>query len=192
MNIVDVLLAERKKYSNRLSGLYERMTPLTANATTGIAKIDPNTGEERMVSYLDVNKMTTEEQERYYALVKRSNEERAKRCLFETYIKSQTPESDIQFYDSYVEPLSDYKNTIITHEYCDIDFKNFGIQIGNEIVDCPCEMTFDEYSKLYLATLNRQIEQSLGNGLSEERINQEIQKICSEVYLAQRPNSMSL
>lgn len=144
-------------------------------------------GEDVMVSYIDVDKLSQEQREQFDYYSKFDNENRARLCVFDTFVKSLTPEETVSSYDQYVEPLEKFKGVTISSTVIDLDekmnFSRFGIKVGPYVVESKEHMTLEEYSSLYTSSLNNILMRSLGNGLSEQEAMQQIQNACTEVYL---------
>ena len=144
-------------------------------------------GEDVMVSYIDVDKLSQEQREQFDYYSKFDNENRARLCVFDTFVKSLTPEETVISYDQYVEPLEKFKGVTISSTVSDLDEKmnlaRCGIKVGPYVVESKEHMTLEEYSSLYTSSLNNILMRSLGNGLSEQEAMQQIQNACTEVYL---------
>lgn len=144
-------------------------------------------GEDVMVSYIDVDKLSQEQREQFDYYSKFDNENRARLCVFDTFVKSLTPEETVSSYNQYVEPLEKFKGVTISSTVIDLDekmnFSRFGIKVGPYVVESKEHMTLEEYSSLYTSSLNNILMRSLGNGLSEQEAMQQIQNACTEVYL---------
>lgn len=144
-------------------------------------------GEVVMVSYIDADKLTSEQREQFERYSGLDRQNRARLCVFDTYVKSLTPKETIESYDKYVEPLDNYKGVTIPGTVIDVDekhrFTKFSIKVGPYIVESKENMTLEEYSALYTASLNNALRRSLGTNLSEQEAMQQIQNACIEVYL---------
>lgn len=144
-------------------------------------------GEDIMVSYIDIDKFTPEQREQFDHYSKLGDENRARLCVFDTYVKSLTPKETIESYNQYVEPLEKFKGVTIPGTVIDVDekmnFSKFGIKVGPYVVESKEHMTLEEYSALYTTSLNNVLRRTLGNGLSEQEAMQQIQNACAEVYL---------
>lgn len=144
-------------------------------------------GEDIMVSYIDIDKFTPEQREQFDQYNELNRQNKARLCVFDTYVKSLTPKETTESYDEYVEPLDNYKGVTIPSTVIDVDknhnFSKFGIKVGPYVVESKERMTLEEYSALYTASLNNALRRTLGNGLSEQEAMQQIQNACTEVYL---------
>lgn len=144
-------------------------------------------GEDVMVSYIDIDKLSQEQREQFDHYSKLNDENRARLCVFDTFVKSLTPEETVSSYNQYVEPLEKFKGVTIPGTVIDLDekmnFSKFGIKVGPYVVESKEHMTLEEYSSLYTSSLNNILMRSLGNGLSEQEAMQQIQNACIEVYL---------
>lgn len=144
-------------------------------------------GEDIMVSYIDIDKFTPEQREQFDQYNELNRQNKARLCVFDTYVKSLTPKETTESYDEYVEPLDNYKGVTIPSTVIDVDknhnFSKFGIKVGPYVVESKERMTLEEYSTLYTASLNNALRRTLGNGLSEQEAMQQIQNACTEVYL---------
>lgn len=144
-------------------------------------------GEDVMVSYIDIDKLSQEQREQFDHYSKLNDENRARLCVFDTFVKSLTPEETVNSYNQYVEPLEKFKGVTIPGTVIDLDekmnFSRFGIKVGPYVVESKEHMTLEEYSSLYTSSLNNVLMRSLGNGLSEQEAMQQIQNACTEVYL---------
>lgn len=144
-------------------------------------------GEDVMVSYIDIDKLSQKQREQFDHYSKLNDENRARLCVFDTFVKSLTPEETVSSYNQYVEPLEKFKGVTIPGTVIDLDekmnFSKFGIKVGPYVVESKERMTLEEYSSLYTSSLNNVLMRSLGNGLSEQEAMQQIQNACIEVYL---------
>lgn len=144
-------------------------------------------GEDVMVSYIDIDKLSKEQREQFDHYSKLNDENRARLCVFDTFVKSLTPEETVSSYNQYVEPLEKFKGVTIPGTVIDLDekmnFSRFGIKVGPYVVESKEHMSLEEYSSLYTSSLNNVLIRSLGNGLSEQEAMQQIQNACTEVYL---------
>lgn len=150
-------------------------------------------GEVVMVSYIDADKLNSEQREQFERYSELNRQHRARLCVFNTYVKSLTPKETIESYNEYVEPLDNYKGVTIPSNVTDVDekhrFTKFSIKVGPYIVESKERMTLEEYSALYTTSLNNALRRTLGNGLSEQEAMQQIQNACTEVYLHKGQNT---
>ena len=141
--------------------------------------------------------MLSSERMQYDYLVEKRNEQRAKLCLFETYVKSFTPASVIDSYNAHIESLDTYKDVTIHANSVDMDkdgnFVNYSTKVGNMSFSTPESMSFDEYKQFYTSNLTDLLTNNLNSNLTQEEVMQEVQNACSEVYMQQKnSNIMSL
>ena len=106
----------------------------------------------------------------------------------ESIFKSLVPKETIESYNTYIEPLDNFKDMTIECNNIDLDengnFTNSSIKVGPINVKSPQKMTFDEYANLYTNSLNELLINTLKNENSDEKeVIQELQNACEEVYL---------
>ena len=185
-NAVTILSNEKQRLESCVDytsqKLYEIYAPVLAQRPSKNLQ-----GEVVMVSYIDADKLSQEQREQFERYSSLNRQHRARLCVFNTYVKSLTPKETIESYDEYVEPLDNYKGVTISSNVADVDekhrFTKFSIKVGPYIVESKENMTLEEYSALYTASLNNALRRSLGTNLSEQEVVQQIQNACAEVYL---------
>lgn len=185
-NAVTILSNEKQRLESCIDYTRQKLHEIYAPAI--IQRPSKNLqGEDVMVSYIDVDKLSQEQREQFDYYSKFDNENRARLCVFDTFVKSLTPEETVSSYNQYVEPLEKFKGVTISSTVIDLDekmnFSRFGIKVGPYVVESKEHMTLEEYSSLYTSSLNNILMRSLGNGLSEQEAMQQIQNACTEVYL---------
>ena len=189
-NNVSMLSSERERLKNNVNMFAQRLDELCAPIKTEEVVRDQY-GEEQTISHLDIERM------QYDYLVEKRNEQRAKLCLFETYVKSFTPASVIDSYNAHIESLDTYKDVTIHANSVDMDkdgnFVNYSTKVGNMSFSTPESMSFDEYKQFYTSNLTNLLTNNLNSNLTQEEVMQEVQNACSEVYMQQKnSNIMSL
>lgn len=188
-NAVNILSEERE----RLVHIVMYMSNKLHEACTPALSQRPGkdmVGQDEMVSYIDLDKFTPEQREKYDRYVRLFYESLARLCVLENYIKSLVSQETIQSYNQVVRPVSEFKDTTISCNTVDLDkemnFTKYGIKVGSDIVESPAQMTFDEYSKLYITSLSSMLVECFGKGLTEDQAMSKLKEVCEEVYLQTR------
>ena len=195
-NNVSMLSSERERLKNNVNMFAQRLDELCAPIKTEEVVRDQY-GEGQTISHLDIDSFSVDERMQYDYLVEKRNEQRAKLCLFETYVKSFTPASVIDSYNAHIESLDTYKDVTIHANSVDMDkdgnFVNYSTKVGNMSFSTPESMSFDEYKQFYTSNLTNLLTNNLNSNLTQEEVMQEVQNACSEVYMQQKnSNIMSL
>ena len=189
-NITRILFEERKRLENCVTYSSERVLQVSAPATYQIPQKNHLTGEDVMVSYIDLDRFTPEQREQFDTCVKRDKEHRARLCVFENFVRGMTPQATVQSFNRYVSPLHEINDVSIPCNCIGLDdkgsFSKYSIKVGGNLIESPKEMSFDNYRQLYVSSLSNLLQMSLGNGLSDQEIRQELQNACAEVYLNQQ------
>lgn len=196
-NITMILFDERQRLENCVKFSRERLLQVCEPALIQKTQSNPFTGEEVIVSYIELDKFTPEQREQFDIHSKRVDEQRAKLCVFENFVKGLVPQTSLQSFNQYVSHLDDYKNVSISCNNIELDdegkFSKYSIKVGPINVESLKDMSFDEYSQLYTSSLVNLLTRSLANELTEEEARQQLQDACAEVYLQQeKKNSMTL
>ena len=192
-NNVSMLSSERERLKNNVDMFAQRLDELCAPIKTEEVVRDQY-GEEQTISHLDIDSFSVDERMQFDYLVEKRNEQRAKLCLFETYVKGFTPDSVVASYDTYIEPIDTYKNVTVHANSVDMDkdgnFVNYTTKVANMSFNTPESMSFDEYKQFYTSNLTSLLTNNLNSNLSQEQVMQELQNACSEVYMQQKNSSV--
>lgn len=187
---IKILFEERKRLENCVTYSSERVLQVAALATYQIPQKNHSTGEDVMVSYIDLDRFTPEQREQFDTYVKREKEHRARLSVFENFVKGMVPPATVQSFNRYVSPLHEFNDVSIPCNCIGLDdkgtFTKYSIKVGGKLIESPKEMSFDNYRQLYMSSLSSLLQMSLGNGLSDQEIRQELQNACAEVYLNQQ------
>lgn len=196
-NATTILFEEKQRLENCVALARERFLQVSAPAMVQRSQKNPLTGEDVMVSYIELDRFTPEQREQFDIHTKRVEEHRARLCVFDNFVKGMTPQATVQSYNQHVSPLEEYKNVSVSCNCVDLDekgeFTKYSIKVGSTLVESPESMTFDEYRQLYTSNLGSLLLRSLEGGLNQEEAMQQLQNACAEVYLQQeKKSSMSL
>lgn len=187
---VKILFEERQRLENCVNYSREKCLQVAAPATYQVQNDNPLTGEDVMVSYIDLDRFTPEQRQQFDTCVKTDKEHRARLSVFENFVKGMTPQATVQSFNRYVSPLHEFNNVSIPCNCIGVDgkgtFTKYSIKVCGKLIESPKDMTFDTYRQLYISSLSSLLQMSLGNGLSEQEIRQELQNACAEVYLNQQ------
>ena len=185
--VVSILKEEKKRLDDIIRMHGDFLTELSKPARSESIIKDSN-DIEHTLSNIDINKFTKEQLEHYMKESERYKMHLARRAVFDTYVKSLVPKETIESYNTYIEPLDNFKDMTIECNNIDLDengnFTNSSIKVGPINVKSPQKMTFDEYANLYTNSLNELLINTLKNENSDEKeVIQELQNACEEVYL---------
>ena len=150
--------------------------------------------EDVMDSYIDLDKFTPEQREEFDRVSELFKDARARLNLCDRYVKSRTSSEVIESYDQSVEPLENYNelkmhcNNIALDQ--DGNFSKYSIKIGPVNVESPERMTYEEFSQLYTTSLDNILARCYV--LNADQAREQIQASCTEVYLSQKPSTMTL
>lgn len=185
-NITTILFEEKRRLESCADLASERFLQAAAPATVQRTKKNPMTGEDIVVSYIELDKFTPEQRQQYDIYTKLLDEHRARLCVFDNFVKGMVPQETIQSFNQDVTPLEKYKNVSISSNCIDLDekgeFTKHSIKVGPMLVQSPESMSIDEYRQLYTSSLSNLLIKSLGNGLTQEEAMQQLQSACAEVY----------
>ena len=185
--VVSILKEEKKRLDDIIRMHGDFLTELSKPARSESIIKDSN-DIEHTLSNIDINKFTKEQLEHYKKESEGYKMHLARRAVFDTYVKSLVPKETIESYNTYIEPLDNFKDMTIECNNIDLDengnFTNSSIKVGPINVKSPQKMTFDEYANLYTNSLNELLINTLKNENSDEKeVIQELQNACEEVYL---------
>lgn len=189
-NVPTILSEEKQRLENCVAISREKFLQVSAPAIVQRPQRNPLTGEDVMVTYIELDKFTPEQREQFEAHSKRIEEQRARLCVFDNFIKGMTPPETVQSFNQYVSPLEEYENVTISCNCVNLDekgnFTKHSIKVGPILVDSPENMTFDEYRQLYTSNLGNLLVKVLRDGLSQEDARKQLQNSCAEIYLQQK------
>lgn len=193
-NATTILFEEKQRLENCVALAIERFLQVSAPAIVQRPQKKPLTGEDVMVSYIELDRFTPEQRKQFDIHTKGVVEQRAKLCVFENFIKEMPSQTSGQSFEQYVSPLDEYKDVSISCDCVQLDekgkFTKYSIKVGSMLVECPKNMTLKEYQDLYTTNLGRQILQiSAKTELSVPEIKQQFINACREVYLQQEKDS---
>lgn len=197
-NATTILFEEKQRLENCVALARERFLQVSAPAMVQRPQKNPLTGEDVMVSYIELDRFTPEQREQFDIHAKSVEEHRARLCVFENFIKEIPPQTRGQSFEQYVSPLDKYKNVSISCNCVELDekgeFTKYSIKVGSMMVESPKNMTLDEYQHLYTTNLGRQLLlTSIEDELSVPELIQQFRNACREVYLQQeKDNKKSL
>ena len=185
-NVITILSDEKTRLENLSAYARQRLAEVSSVAIVQKPTKDQN-GEERLVSYIDLDMFTPEQKQQFDLACSKSTEMRARLCVFDNYVKSMVPQSTIQSYNQHIPSLEEFKDVTIPCSNIELDdnmeFTKSSVRVGPYNIESPREMPFDQYAQLYTSSLSKVLLNSLGNGLTQEQAMQELAKSCSEVYL---------
>lgn len=185
-NAQTILFEEKRRLASCVDLTRERFLQAVAPALVKKTQINPRTGEEVMVSYIELDRFTPEQKEQFDIYTKLLDEQKARLCVFDNFVKGMVPQETIQSFDQYVNPLEEYKNVSVSSNQVELDekgeFTKHSIKVGPMLVQSPESMSIDEYRQLYTSSLSNLLIKSLGNGLTQEEAMQQLQSACAEVY----------
>ncbi len=147
-------------------------------------------GQEIMITYIDMDRFTPEQREQFDNYSKVADGDRARLCVFENYVKGFVSQETIQSYNQYVQPVDDFKEVTVSCNQIDLnengELSKCSIKVGPANVESPREMSFEQYLQLYTSSLNDLLVKCLGEDLSPEQVMQQLQTVCTDVYLQQK------
>ena len=183
-----ILFEERQRLDSCVSFSKQRLLQVAAPATYQIPQKNHLTGEDVMVSYIDLDRFTPEQREQFDTCVKREKEHRARLSVFENFLIGMMPQTSVKS-DRKVSPLHEFNDVSIPCNCIGLDdkgsFSKYSIKVGSMLVESPETMTFDNYRQLYLSNLTNLLYQSLDSGLSDQEKRQQIQSACGNAYFEQ-------
>lgn len=187
MNNAIAILSDEKIRLETLNN-YARQRLIEASSMALVQKtVKDQNGEERIVNYIDLDMFTPEQKQQFDVACNKYKEVRARLCVFDNYVKSMVPQSTIQSYNQHVTSLEEFKDVTLPCSSIELDenmeFTKSSVRVGPYNIESPREMAFEQYAQLYTNSLSKVLMNSLGNGLTQEQLMQEMSKICSEIYL---------
>lgn len=185
-NATAILSDEKLRLENLNDYARQRLAEVSSIALVQKTAKDQN-GEERLVNYIDLDMFTPEQKQQFDVACNKYREVRARLCVFDNYVKSMVPQATTQSYNQHITSLDDFKDLTIPCSSIELDenmeFTKSSVRVGPYNIESPREMSFEQYAQLYTNSLFKVLINSLGNGLTEEQLMQEMSKICSEIYL---------
>jgi len=195
-NAIMILSDEKQRLENCVALSSQKLQEIYAPAIVQRPSKDLQ-GQDVMISYIDVDRFTPEQREQFDRYSKIVEEQRARLCVLENYVKGLVPQETVQSYNQYVQSADDFKGVSVSCNNIDLnekgEFSKFSIKVGPVNIESPKEMTFEQFSQLYTSSLSNVLIRSLGEGLSQEQAMQQLKSACAEVYLQQKEKgTMSL
>lgn len=188
-NAIMILSEERQRLENCVALSAQRLRGIYAPAI--VQRPSQNLqGQEVMITYIDLDKFTPELREQFDIYDKVVKRDRARLCVFENYVKGLVSQETIQSYNQYVQPIDDFKGVTVSCNNIDLnengEFSKYSIKVGPVNVESPREMPFEQYVQLYTSSLNNLLVKCLGEDLSQEQVMEQLQAVCTDVYLQQK------
>lgn len=196
-NATTILFEEKQRLEDCVDLSSERLLQISTPAMVQRTQKNSLTGEDIVISYVDLDRFTPEQREQFDIHSKKYDEHKARLCVFDNFVKGMTPSVTIQSFNQHVSSLDEYKNISVSCNCVDPDekgdFTKYSIKVGSMLVESPESMTFDEYRQLYTSSLKNLLAKSLENGLTQEEAMQQLQNACAEVYLhPEKKSTMTL
>ncbi len=185
-NLKKILVDEKTRLENLCAFARQKFVQV---ASPGMVQktIKNQNGEDRLISYIDLDKFTPAQKEQFDLACEKINEMRARLCVFDSFIKSNVPQATVESYNQYIPSFDEFKDLEIPCSNIELnenmEIKKYNIRVGSYSIESPRNMKFEEYAQLYTESLSKILLNSLGNGLSQEQAMKEIVNSCSDVYL---------
>ena len=184
MNEIITILFEEEK---RLSGLVEHSSKRLSEAEAPAVeqREQPNhlTGENVMVSYLNLDKFTEAQLADFRVSCQKHDEHNARLYVFKDFI-NQAVQQVIYPTKYPSQGLEDFKKIEIPCNQIELDdngnFAKYSIKVGPLMVPSSSKMPFDEYRSLYQKNLYIMLSNMLDNSLSQEEKDEQIKQACAD------------
>lgn len=186
-NAIEILSEEKIRLENLNVYVRQRFEEVASPAMVPQKTTDSH-GDERVVNYIDLDRFTPEQRQQYDAVCKQFHDVRARLCVFDSYVKSMVPQETIQSFNQHVPSLEQFQDMTIPCSVIELDsntgdFSKSYMRVGPQTVECPREMSFDQYSQMYTNHLTSSLLLSLGNNVTREQATQMLAEACESIYL---------